>query len=216
MEEELKLRVAEPGELERIAQAPEVTALAEGPERRVEMTADYIDTPDLRLLAAGYGYRVRWEGAGWVASVKADLGEAPGDGLHRHREWEIPVAGPDPDVEAFDDPRLREALVRARGDQPLVTLFRIEMTRRTRLLRLDQGSLAEWAVDRGRIRAGEREMAVCEVELERKEGPLEPIRELAEALQARYPLVPDPRTKFARGLELAGLAPPDPPPAPSG
>ena len=212
MEEEFKLRVTEPEAFERIAEAPEVTALAEGAGRHLQMTADYIDTPDLRLLGAGYGYRVRWEGSGWVASVKADLGEGAGDGLHRHREWEVAVPGPEPDVEAFEDSWLREALIRARGDQPLITLFRIEMTRRSRLLRLDQGSVAEWAADRGRILAGERELAVCEVELERKDGPLEPIRALAEALQARYPLVPDSRTKFARGLELAGLSPPPDPP----
>ena len=47
---------------------------------------------------------------------------------------------------------------------------------------------------------------VCEVELELKDGPLAPVGALIDDLQQRYPLAPDSRTKFARGLALARLA----------
>ncbi len=207
MEEEFKLRVTQPRDFERIAEPPEVVSLAEGPARPIDMTADYIDTEDLRLLKAGYAYRIRWEGSGWMATVKADLGRAAKDGLHRHREWEVSVPGPEPNLTHFEEPDLRTALAEAQGDRPLVVLFRVTMARQSCLLRWPGGTRAEWAADRGRILAGERSLTVCEVEIEHKEGPLEPIRELAEALQACYPLIPDPRTKFARGLELAGLSP---------
>lgn len=208
-EQEFKLRVTHPESFEEIAEAPEITAHAAGPARTLEMTADYIDTEDLRLLGAGYAFRVRWEGDHWVATVKADIAESGDDGLHRHREWEAAVSGPEPDLGVFDDPQLRAALADLKGERPLTTLFRVTMERRVRQLELAGGARAEWAADRGRILADGREDPVLEVELELKEGSLPPLRELIDALQQRYPLVPDERTKFARGLKLAGLEPPE-------
>lgn len=205
VEEELKLQVTDPEAFDRIAEAPEVLAHSEGVPRDLEMTADYIDTEDLRLLGAGYAFRVRWEGTGWVATVKADLGQPAEGGFHRHREWEAPVAGPEPDPTVFEDPDLRHALETAQGDRPLRVLFRVAMDRQVRDLRWTNGTRAEWAADRGWILAGRDSLAVREVELERKGGDMEPIHELAELLQQRYPLTPDSRTKFARGLALAGL-----------
>lgn len=208
-EQEFKLRITRAEEYETIAEAPEVTAHASGPAATLDMTADYIDTADLRLLRAGYAFRVRREGERWIATVKADLGASAEGGLHRHREWETEVDQPEPDLGVFDDPQLRDALSNARGGQALTTLFRVTMERRLRPLQLDDGTRAEWAADRGRILAGDREEAVCEVELELKDGSLQPVRDLIGLLRERYSLVPDPRTKFARGLHLAGLTPPE-------
>lgn len=206
-EQEFKLEVTDPGRFDEIAAAPEIVGAARGPERRLEMTADYIDTEDLRLLHAGYAYRVRYEGDHWVATVKADLPGGGEDGLHRHREWEAKVASPVPDLSVFADPDLKAELHRLQGDRSLTTLFRVDMERRIRQLELAQGCQAEWAADRGRILAGGKAEEVREVELELKAGPLEPVARLAEVLKAHYPLRPDSRTKFARGLKLAGLTP---------
>jgi inorganic triphosphatase YgiF len=205
-EQEFKLEVTDPQQLDEIAEAPEIRQWAEAPARTVTMRADYIDTADLALLQAGYAYRVRQEGEQWVATVKADLGGSEDGGLHRHQEWEAEVVDPSPDLTVFADAELQATLSEIQGDRSLITLFRVEMERRVQMLSLDQGSRAEWAVDRGRILADGREESVCEVELELKDGPLEPLRELILRLQSHYPLRPDSRTKFARGLELAGLA----------
>jgi inorganic triphosphatase YgiF len=140
-----------------------------------------------------------------VATVKADMGEAAEDGLHRHQEWETEVTTPQPDLSVFPDPELRRALTTACGEWPLTTLFRVDMERRVRRLALADGARAEWAADRGRILAGGTEEAVCEVELELKAGPMAPLSALIHSLRERYPLEPDQRTKFARGLALAGL-----------
>lgn len=204
-EQEFKLRVTRTEAFETIAEAPEVTAQASGASETLAMTADYIDTADLRLLKAGYAYRVRREGERWVATVKADLADSAEDGLHRHREWEAVVPGPEPDLSVFEDAELRAALSSLQGERPLTTLFRVEMERRVRNLILADGAHAEWAADRGRILADGREEPVCEVELELKAGPLAPLQTLIDTLQQRYPLEPDSRTKFARGLALAGL-----------
>ena len=204
-EQEIKLRITAPERFETVAQAPEIANLAMGPPRTVAMQAIYIDTEGLDLLSSGYAYRVRQEGDHWVATVKADLGPAASDGLHRHREWEATVAMPDPDLEVFTDPELRSALEEARAGQPLVSLFRVDMERQIQDLTLPEGSRVEWAADYGNIRAGDAIDAIREVELELKAGPIEPMQKLATQLQARYPLEPDERTKFARGLALAEL-----------
>ncbi len=205
-EQELKLEVSDPDRFEMVAEAPEILALCEGEEQRLEMAADYLDTPDMCLLRAGYAFRIRREGERWVATLKADLPGESREGLHRHREWEADVPDPTPDLSVFSDPALRHVLGRIVGDRPLSPLFRVEMERRTRELALAGGCRAEWAADRGRIQAAGREETFWEVELELKAGPFEPLAELAYCLEARYPLRPDPRTKFARGLRLAGLA----------
>jgi len=204
-EQEFKLEVTEPAHFEAIADAPEIQDRAAGEARTVPMRADYIDTADLALLHAGYAYRVRQEGERWIATVKADLGGDADGGLHRHQEWEAVVTDPTPDLSVFDDPQLRERLAAIRGERPLITLFRVDMERRVQMLDLPGGSQAEWAADRGRIVAGDQEETVCEVELELKAGPLPPLRSFIDQLQQRYPLRPDNRTKFARGLALAGL-----------
>jgi inorganic triphosphatase YgiF len=206
-EQEFKLRVTAPEAFETVADAPEIEAVAADAPQTLAMTADYIDTADLRLLRAGYAYRVRKEGQRWVATVKADLGGAAEGGLHRHQEWEATVTEPAPDLTVFADDRLRQDLAAIRGEEALTTLFRVTMERRVRMLALAGGARAEWAADRGRILAGGKEEAVCEVELELKEGPLQPLHDLIQTLRNRYPLEPDDRTKFARGLALAGLAP---------
>ncbi|HKJ88354.1 MAG TPA: CYTH domain-containing protein [Gammaproteobacteria bacterium] len=205
IEQEYKLRVTQPEQYEAVAGAPEVRDLAEGAGRTLHMIADYIDTAELSLLRAGYAYRVRKEGEQWVAAIKADMGNAAEGGLHHHREWEAEVDTPEPDLGVFGDPDLIEALLALQGDRPLVTLFRVDMERRVLDLRFDGDNRAEWAADRGRIIAGDKVEPLCEVELELKGGSMEPVRKLAETLRARYPLAPDQRTKFARGLALAGL-----------
>ncbi|SCY60198.1 CYTH domain-containing protein [Thiohalorhabdus denitrificans] len=205
VEQEYKLQMTQPDQFEAVASAPEIREAATGPERTVRMVADYIDTPDLRLLKGGYAYRIRKEGEEWVATVKADMGEGAGDGLHHHREWEAKVPAPEPDLEVFSDPVLVETLRSLQSGQPLTTLFRVDMVRRIRDLNLEGGTLVEWAADQGRILAGEREAPICEVELELKEGSLGAIEELVSTLLSRYPLQPGAETKFARGLALAGL-----------
>ncbi|MFA9460771.1 CYTH domain-containing protein [Thiohalorhabdus methylotrophus] len=205
LEQEFKLQVTHQERFEEIAGAPEVRSLSEGPERTIEMTADYIDTAGLHLLQAGYAYRVRREGSRWVATVKADAGENAGDGLHHHREWEAHVDTPEPDLGVFADAELIQRLRALQGDLPLITLFRVDMVRRARDLRLEGGTTAEWAADRGTIVADGREDPICEVELELKDGYLGALQELINTLQSKYPLEPGARTKFSRGLALAGL-----------
>ena len=67
---------------------------------------------------------------------------------------------------------------------------------------LPDGTRIELALDQGRIEAGGREAAFCEVELELKEGRPEALFELALAVQQDLDLRPEPRSKAERGYRL--------------
>jgi inorganic triphosphatase YgiF len=207
IEQEIKLAVTERQRFEEVARAPEIAAATVGEEARIPMDATYIDTAGLDLMRAGLAYRIRWEGDHWVATIKRAIADADAGGYHRHQEWEAPLQEPDPgpDLSVFEDPDLLSQLGSAAGDRPLQPLFRVRVQRRVRRLALDAATQVEWAADDGEILAGEAREPICEVELELKAGPPEPMQSLAQTLQAHYPLSPDTRTKYERGLRLAGL-----------
>lgn len=208
VEQEIKLRVTDPEQFATVAATPEIRERTQGEERTVAMDATYIDTAGLALMKAGYAYRVRWEGDHWVATVKRAVADADEQGYHRHQEWEAPVSRPEPDLSVFDDPDLHAGLTAAAGEEPLQALFRVRVERRVRDLSLEDGCRVEWAADRGEILAGDEREPICEVELELESGPAEPMQALARHLTDRYPLAPDTRTKYERGLRLAGLKDP--------
>jgi inorganic triphosphatase YgiF len=208
VEQEIKLAITEPERFDAVAAAPEITARTEGQMRTVPLDATYIDTAGLDLMRAGYAYRVRWEGDRWVATVKRAVSEAGEDGYHRHQEWEATVEAPEPDLSVFADADLSAGLAEAAGERALQALFRVRVERQVRDLVLEDGTRVEWAADRGQILAGEAAEDLCEVELELKAGEPESVQALARTLTQRYPLAPDTRTKYERGLRLAGLKDP--------
>lgn len=66
-----------------------------------------------------------------------------------------------------------------------------------------QDTTMELALDRGILTGGGREVALCEAELELKQGSREVVRAYAALLTAAYGLVPEKDSKFRRALALA-------------
>ena len=62
---------------------------------------------------------------------------------------------------------------------------------------------AELALDRGVLLGGNREQALCEVEVELKSGTDAAAIVLAQALAARYDLKSESKSKFRRAMNLA-------------
>src|SRR5204862_7962926 len=94
--------------------------------------------------------------------------------------------------------------------QTLTCLFRTDILRRTRVLRTPQGSV-ELAFDEGSISAGERKLAVHELEIELKSGSPLAVIATAQRWVARHGLWLDTRSKAERGDLLARgetMAPP--------
>lgn len=180
-------------------------ALRRAPVQRERLQARYFDTADAALAAQRVALRLRKEGSRWVQTVKA-----PGASALDRLEHNAPVEGRG--VPAVDlarhagtaaGERLRDALGKA-GADALQLVYSTDITRESRSLRAGDATV-EIAFDRGEVRAGRARAAVCELELELKEGrnPA-PVIELAQRWCAEHGLWLDTVSKSARGQRLAG------------
>jgi len=199
---ELKLRLLDPTAWDIILTAPTIAALA-APLQLEKLEAHYFDTADQALKKAGVAFRIRLEGGQWVATVK--IGGTSAGGLHQRREWNMVVAEPEPNINQLQGSEIGDLLVRTIGDKPLVCLFTTVFDRNKAEIHTADGSQIELAVDIGSILAGENQAPIAEVELELKAGDPAAIIALGAELAQVLPLAVEPRSKYSRGLCLAGL-----------
>jgi triphosphatase len=188
------------------AQARAIAADARfaGGLQRQPLTSIYFDTPELDLAGQRVGLRLRRVGRVWLQTLKCALPDAQ---EHQRGEWEWPVAravldfsklAQTPMADWFDKPRHRELLA---------PRFETRFARSTALVEFDATSI-EVAIDRGRISAGTESVPILELELELKAGPIAGLYGLARALNQDHALMPEPRSKAARGFALVtGSAP---------
>ena len=169
--------------------------------RRTRLLARYFDTPDGLLGRQLLSLRLRREGRRWVQTLKA----AGRNAVHR-LEHEVVLrvaAGSEPalDIARHDGTpageRLRQVLADA-GAPPVVERFTTDIHRLAARLPAGDG-IVEAALDVGAIRAGDRALPVCEVELEHVEGDRAAIFELARGWRAHGGLWLDTRSKAQRG-----------------
>lgn len=206
LEIELKLRLPDPAAGATLFQGTWLKKLLlPGSAAEETLEAIYYDTPQRELGAAGFAFRVRREGGCWMATLKGS--GRSGGGLHQRREWNLPVQGPEGATAA-----LRQLLATGQGgilaDQELVLapLFQTVFTRWSALLRPREGdAVLEIALDRGRICCGEKSEIIEELEIELKEGSARDLVAFGAELARRLPLLPEWKSKYYRGLRLAGL-----------
>jgi triphosphatase len=165
-----------------------LAAAPAGDDKTRELISVYFDTPDLALQKAGASLRVREQEGRRIQTVKR------GQGLVRE-EHEAPIDGlaPDPQLEPLpsllpDGATLRPA-------------FNVRVSRRQRTFRY-RGAEIELALDQGEVTGGDRQRAICEVELELKSGPPEVLFGLARELAAAAPLYLAFDSKAAQGQAL--------------
>lgn len=157
----------------------------------------YFDTPALDLAAAGFSLRVRESGGTFVQTVKAFGNEAAG--LVARPEWERELPGPEP---VLDDERpIRQGM----GDrlQMVAPLFEVDVERCSWTLS-EGGSVCEVVLDKGVVRAGDRETPLCEIEIELKAGQAADLFALARRIDNVVPVWPGVMTKAERGHRLLG------------
>lgn len=206
-ERELKLGVT-PEDARRLLASPLLGRCRAGPVRSERLLGVYYDTADVRLRRRGLALRVRRAGRRIVQTLKT---ESRPEGVVKDRgEWEVALATPAPDLQAFADPRVLELAGLVLPDE-LAPVFETEVRRRSLMVRWPDGegtALVEVAYDLGRVRAGGREAPISELELELKEGSAEALFGLARALREVAPLRLGALDKAARGWLLAGDLPP--------
>lgn len=169
--------------------------LAGDPERR-RLDATYFDTPDLALKAAGFSLRIRDSGTSRIQTVKAD-GPASA-GLFMRAEWEMEIDGDRPVLD-HTTPILAKLGARC---QEIAPLFTVTVERCIWNVEEDDTQI-ELVLDRGEIRSGDREEAICEIELELKGGKPPALFSLARKLDAVAPVRIGVLSKAARGYRLA-------------
>lgn len=190
---ELKLEF-DPADRDRLDAA---TAFA-GADANVEyLVATYFDTPDREVREAGYALRIRREGGTQVQTVKSEGAAA---GLFVRGEWEHDVRGDRPVLDARSGPLAqivgRDAVAR------LERVFVTDVRRATRALDAG-GARFACAIDQGEVRAGDRRLSLCEVELELESGSAQALFDVARRLDEAAPLRLSALSKAERGYLLA-------------
>ncbi|HEX5326594.1 MAG TPA: CHAD domain-containing protein [Acetobacteraceae bacterium] len=195
VETEIKFRLT-PTALAAIERHPIVSASPVVSDQRQVTT--YFDTPQLDLARQGISLRIRRNGERRTQTVKAIDARAV---AARRGEWEQPVAGDVPDLEAAADTPVGEVLHAVAGAM-LRPVFSTDVHRVTRVLRPDGDTVVEAACDQGTIIAETKSEPVCELELELKHGDLGALYRLAIELGAAGGLVIEPAGKAERGFRL--------------
>jgi inorganic triphosphatase YgiF len=160
----------------------------------------YYDTADGRLGAARHGLRVRQVGARALITLKGPA-EVGADGVHRRAEHEFP--GDDPNPAAWPPGVARELALALTGGAPLGPTVAVATERQIVYALRDDAKVAELCLDQGVFRAGGRERAFTEVEIELLPGgQASDLAAITAALGAHIKLVPEPRSKLQRAMDL--------------
>lgn len=165
-----------------------------GTAETIKMATTYFDAAGGELSRRKWTLRVRQENEVSVVTLKT-----AGDGKTRG-EWEYnaeTVDGAAEKLVALGAPAELTALL-AGGVKPVCGA---EFTRRAVTLERD-GAVLEVALDYGRLFRGDKELPLCEMEVELKQGDESAAVSLAEELAARFGLVEEPRSKFVRAVTI--------------
>jgi inorganic triphosphatase YgiF len=175
-------------------------ALSPGETRQVHDT--FVDTPDRAILASRHVCRKREVGGQIVMTLKR--GQTVEGAVHRREELEVTLERELP-IGQWPPSEIRDRLLSIVGDVALVPLFDQHQTRVIRWASQADRIVAEMSVDSVELSINGREQGYFEVEFELKEAGTEnDLAAIAACLQSEWKLKPEPRSKFARALALAG------------
>jgi adenylate kinase len=175
----------------------------------------YLDTADRRMFDAGYAFRRRLQNGHAYLSLKS-LGGASGS-IHRREELEVDAQeayeGLEPD--AWPEGDLRHQILEMVNDGALTSLFTVEQERVLRhVVDVTGSEVADIAIDDVTIilEDGHTRQRFVELEIElNSERPESDLERILDALTQMPGLVPQPTSKFERGLALVERADPDGP-----
>lgn len=173
--------------------------------RRTRLQARYFDTADGLLARHLIALRLRLEGRRWVQTLKA-----AGAGAVHRLEHEVRVTGSAAVVPALDlslhagsdAGQALQAVLQAEPEAVLQELHATDIVRQHCLVQTPSGSLIEVALDVGRAMAGANSVAIVELELEHKGGPVQGLFDLARSWVQHGGLWQSSITKAERGQRL--------------
>lgn len=160
----------------------------------ISMQTTYYDTPSHALSARRWTLRRRMENTVSVCTLKT-----PGTGLERG-EWEVKCAG----IESAITELCKcgaTAELETLCKEGLVISCGAKFTRKAGTFTL-RDCVLEIALDQGVLLGGGKEIPLCELEIEHKEGSREAVDAFAKELAEIYGLQAEEKSKFARALAL--------------
>lgn len=171
----------------------EIDRAIQSEEAVYQMQTTYFDTPGGTLSARHYTLRKRMEDDIAVCTLKAPAKTGRG-------EWEIPcedILQAIPQLVALGCPGDLPDLVK----EGILPICGARFTRIAKTVKLPEGTV-ELALDKGTLFGGGREMPLCEVEVELKDGSVQICDAFAKMLATQFSLTPEKKSKFRRALAL--------------
>ena len=162
----------------------------------------YYDTADHRLRSERASLRLRWDGQGWVQTLKYGTGLK--NGLASPKEIEGPMDKPQIDLERIKDPKVGPWLKKLAAKAPLVPVFETDINRDIHMLKCSGIGTAELAIDKGKVRNDKRSEGINEVEIELKSGLPHTLLIISERLFDGECVSPSGASKAERGYALLG------------
>jgi inorganic triphosphatase YgiF len=206
--QEIELKLALPtsdpsGLAARLASSP---VLARRKSIHQHLYNTYYDTPEQDLRQAAIALRIRTigdEGSAqqWLQTLK--IGGNGDSALSQRGEWESAVTGPALSRDALKATPWRDIDPKQEMLAALAPCFVTCFDRTSWLVRGQDGSSMEVALDIGRIEAGAYRAPICELELELLSGKPASLFKLAQKLAHTVAVVPANRSKSERGYALA-------------
>ena len=205
--EEIELKLALPTTdisslAKRLARTP---VLARRKATRMELHNVYYDTPAQRLRQQCVALRIRRIGSDakpqWLQTLKT--GGRDNSALSRRGEWETPVSGPIPSLEALEASPWSDIDPDGTAFAALVPKFVTAFERISWRVRRRGGGVVEVSLDIGRIVAGNKQAAICELEFELLAGPPIALFEVAQQIADTIAVLPLSASKADRGYALA-------------
>jgi CHAD domain-containing protein len=211
MEIDAKFAITDRRVVRRLTRARRLAGYALGDGRGSRDLDTYLDTRGRSLLAAGLVCRARRHGDGRLVVTLRELGGAAGTAQGRG-EYEVTLPnegsglGAAATVGSWPDGPARSRVLPLVGQRPLVRLAIIRRSRIVRPVARDGRVVATLHLDRGHLRAGRAGAPFAEVEVKRAgKGKAADLERVAACLRHEWGLPPEPGSKLARVLALAGV-----------
>lgn len=185
VEIEIKLRIGDEKTVPMICSDPAVESGRMEAWRDITMRSAYFDTPAHDLFDRKWTLRQRFEDGNSIIAFK-QMGYQE-DSLFAREEWQIPGDSIEQTLPVLVHRGAPRELLEFSG---FAERCSVSFIRRTTKLSLPEGAVAELAIDRGHIRAGEKTEPMLELELELLAGEPEELVALAASWEHKYGLSP--------------------------
>ncbi|HQE92444.1 MAG TPA: CHAD domain-containing protein [Anaerolineae bacterium] len=210
MEIEAKFAIQNAQAYARVQAMDSIGRFSMAEEHVYDLHDTYFDTPDRKIWQAGYACRQREQDGSRIITLKAWRGAA--GVVHRREEWEmnLPTATAVPASPGqWPDSAVRQQTLALTGGALPTPLFSLKQRRRARSILYAQRLVAELSLDTVTLSPGGSDQPFMELEIELKgEGTEADLAAILDCLTDIPGLLPEPLSKFERGLAALDAAPP--------